>query len=315
MRKLRFALLAPLALALVLPAAAGDRKSYPMNVPAAGAESVVFDVQEGDFVLRGDAAATEVRMNVSIDRAWIFKLGEQGILRKLITVSGQGTKELKITTDIPRAISNWGRAQYPIDFEVVIPAGMKVRLHDTSGKVELVGVRSDVEISDGSGTLAVWQLGGALRVRKQTGDIRVEEVRGTTTINSHSGQTHLARLNALEVEDSDGNLDISDVASARIHNRSGNIRVERVKGDLEIDDDSGEIVVADVSGAVHIRDTSGQIRTARTGAVTIQDTSGDVTVVQAASLHINAKESGEVMVRGMQGPVEAAPGVKVKPLR
>ncbi|MDP9263373.1 MAG: DUF4097 domain-containing protein [Acidobacteriota bacterium] len=314
MRKLRFALLAPLALAFVLPATASDRKSYPMNVPAAGAESVVFDVQEGDFVLRGDPVATEIRMNVSIDRAWIFKLGEEGILHKLITVSGQGTKELKITTDIPRAISNWGRAQYPIDFEVVIPAGMKVRLHDTSGKVELVAVRGDVETDDGSGTLAVWQLGGALRLRKQSGDIRVEEVRGPTVINSHSGQIHLARLNALEVEASDGNLDVSDVASARIHNRGGNISVQRVKGDVEIDDDSGEIVVADVAGAVHIRDTSGQIRTARTGAVTIQDTSGDVTVVQAASLHINAKESGEVMVRSVEGQVEAAPGVKVKPL-
>ena len=314
MRNLRFALLAPLALAFVLPAFAGARKSYPMNVPAAGVESVVFEAQEGDFRLRGDPAATEVRINVSIDRTWIFKLGEEGILKRLITVSGQGTKELKIVTDIPRALSNWGRAQYPIDFEVVVPIGMKVRLRDTSGKIEMVGMKGDVEIDDGSGTLAAWQLGGALRVRKQSGDIHVEDVRGATAIHSHSGQIHAARLSQLDVEDSDGNLDVSDVASTRIHNRGGNIRVERVKGDLEIDDDGGEIVAADVTGAVHIRDTSGQIRTARTGAVTIQDTSGDVTVVQAASLHINAKESGEVMVRRVAGQVETAPGVKVKPL-
>ncbi|MGH9492175.1 MAG: DUF4097 family beta strand repeat-containing protein [Terriglobales bacterium] len=315
MKNPRFAVLAPLALALALPLFAGARKSYPMNLPATGVQSVVFDLQEGDFVLRGDPAATEVRMNVSIDRTWFFKLGEENILHRLITVSGQGTKELKVVTDIPRALSNWGRAQYPIDFEVIVPAAMKVRVHDTSGKIELVGVQGDVEIDDGSGTLSAWQLGGALRIRKQSGDIRVEDVRGPTTVNSHSGQSHLARLNTLEVEDSDGNLDVSDVASARIHNRGGNVRVERVKGDVEIDDDSGEIVVADVSAAVTIRDTSGQIRTARTGAVTIQDTSGDVTVVQAASLRINAKESGEVMVRQVAGPLETAPGVKVKPLR
>jgi DUF4097 and DUF4098 domain-containing protein YvlB len=315
LRNLRLTFLAPLALAIALPLYAGDRKGYPMNVPAAGVESVVFDVQEGDFVLRGDPAATEVRMNVSIDRAFLFKLGEEGILHKLITVSGQGTKELTITTDIPRSLSNWGRAKYPIDFEVVAPAGVKLRLHDTSGKLELLGMRGDVEITDGSGTLSVWDLGGALRIRKESGDLRVEDVRGPTVINSHSGQLRLARLNALTVEDSDGNLDVSDVASARLHNRGGNINVQRVQGDLEIDDDSGEIVVADVEGAVQIRDTSGQIRTTRTGPVTIQDTSGDVTVAQAASLHISAKESGEVMVRGLRGPVEAAPNVKVKPLR
>jgi DUF4097 and DUF4098 domain-containing protein YvlB len=315
LRNLRFALLAPLALAFVLPTFARDRNSYSMNVPAPGVESVVFDVQEGDFVLRGDPTATEVRMNVSIDRAWIFKLGEPDILKKLITVSGQGTRELKITTDIRRSLSNWGRAQYPIDFEVVVPAGVKLRLQDTSGKIELMGMQGDVEISDGSGTLSVWDLGGSLRVRKESGDIRVADVRGATLINSHSGQSHLVRLAALTVEDSDGNLDISDVASALIHNRGGNINVQRVQGDLEIDDDSGEIVVADVLGALHIRDTSGQIRTTRTGPVTIEDTSGDVTVAQAASLHIGAKESGEVMVRGLRGPVEAAPGVKVKPLQ
>ena len=123
MKNLRFALFAPLALAVALPLFAGARKSYPMNLPATGVQSVVFDVQEGDFVLRGDPAATEVRVNVSIDRTWIFKLGEEGILHRLITVSGQGTKELRIVTDIPRALSNWGRAQYPIDFEVVVPAG------------------------------------------------------------------------------------------------------------------------------------------------------------------------------------------------
>ncbi|MGH9557054.1 MAG: DUF4097 family beta strand repeat-containing protein [Terriglobales bacterium] len=292
--------------------AASRRKSYPMNVPARGATSIVFDVEEGDFVLRGDPAVTEVRMLVSIDRAWIFKLGEEGILKRLIKISGEGSPELTIRTDIPRAISNWGRAQYPIDFEVVVPAGARLTLRDTSGVIEVSGMQDGVEIEDGSGTLSVRQLAGPLRVRKESGDIRIEDIAGATTLHSRSGQTKLRRLGALTIEASEGNVDVSDVASAHIHNAGGNLNITHVRGDLVIDDDAGEIVITDAPGRVVVRDDSGQIRVTRAGQVEISDTSGDVTVHDAAGLRVLSKESGEVKVRNIGSMVEVAAGVKLK---
>jgi len=110
-----------------------DRKTYPMDVPAAGVKTITFDVQEGEFVLHGDPTAQKVSMRLSIDRMWIFRLGEEGILKRLIKVSGEGTDSLRIVTDIPHSISNWGRAQYPIDFEVVVPTGTNLNVIDTSG--------------------------------------------------------------------------------------------------------------------------------------------------------------------------------------
>ncbi|HXE90778.1 MAG TPA: DUF4097 family beta strand repeat-containing protein [Terriglobales bacterium] len=292
--------------------AAPRRKTYPMNVSARGAQTIVFDVEEGDFVLRGDPAATEVRMNVSIDRTWIFKLGEEGILKRLIKISGEGTPELTIRTDIPRAISNWGRAQYPIDFEVVVPADTLLILRDTSGVIEVSGMGRGVEINDGSGTLTVRGIGGPLQVRKESGDVVIEEVAGKSTIESRSGQMKLRRLGEVSVAGSDGNIDLAQAASAGIHNRGGNLNVAHVRGDLEIDDDSGEIVVTDVGGRVVLRDQSGQIRVTRAGQVEISDTSGDVTVANAAGLRVLSKESGEVKVRNIGGAVEVAAGVKLK---
>src|SRR5512146_1519784 len=98
-------------------ALAADRKTYPMDIPAEGVHTITFALEEGDFILRGDPDARAVRMQVSIDRLWIFKLGEEGILKRLIKISGQGTDHLIIATDIPRSLANWGRAEYPIDFE------------------------------------------------------------------------------------------------------------------------------------------------------------------------------------------------------
>ena len=298
----------------MLLATSGWAKSdhaYRMDVPVTAEQTVSFNVQEGEFILRGDPAAKEIRMEVSIDRFFIFRLGEDGILKKLIKVT-HDADGVSIATDIPKSIANWGRAEYPIDFKVVVPEGMNIRLHDTSGIIELSDLRGNVTVDDTSGTLSVSRLGGSLVVRKESGDIRVEQVRGETRINSRSGQMHLADLGRLDVEASEGNLGIMNVESADIHNGAGNVQISGIKGALRLQDSSGEIVVRDVAGTVDIRDTSGQIRVTQVGAVTISDTDGNITVADATSLNVTEKESGEVTVHNVRGQVDVPAKIKVK---
>ena len=289
-----------------------DRKTYPLELPASGVRTVSFDVQEGEFVLRGDPAAQSVSMRLSIDRLWVFRLGEEGILKRLIKVSGEGTDHLTIATDIPRSLANWGRAEYPIDFEVVVPAGIPLEVRDTSGIIRISQMAAPVDVHDGSGTFAISDIHGRVALDKESGDIQVERITGPVKIASKSGQMKLRDLGELEIEQSDGNLDVANTGAARIHNRGGNIRITGVNGPLEIDDESGEISVADTHGDVNIRDTSGQIRITRAGAVTIDDTDGDITVRQASSVAVLHKESGQVKTFAISGRVEVPPGIELK---
>jgi len=288
---------------------AASRHGYTMDIPAAGVRAIAFDVQEGDLVIRGDAAATSVQMHVTIDRYWLFRLGEKDILKRLIKVTGEGTPQLKIVTDIQPSWRNYGRAEYPIDFEVVVPAGAVVHVHDTSGKIEISGMTSSIHVQDGSGTLSVQRAKGPVDVTKESGDIVVEEVAGNVTINSRSGQMRLKRLGELNVTASDGNIDVSDAGSVRLINKGGNIQISRVTSGVNIDDDSGEIQVSDVRGDVAIQDTSGQIRATRVGALTVDDTSGDVTVDGAKSVNVRTKESGQVKLRNVAGDVKVPHGI------
>ena len=299
-------------LSLSVTALAADRKTYSMDIPADGVRTISFALEEGDFVLRGDPNIHAVQMQVSIDRLWIFKLGEENILKRLIKINGQGTDHLNIATEIPRSLANWGQAQYPIDFEVVVPAAAKLEVRDTSGIIRISGLDADVSIDDGTGTLTVSNLRSSLRIHKTSGDVRVADIGGAVEIGSRSGQINIRRLEALNIESSDGNLDISNVSSAVIHNHRGNIRVNDVKGKLQIEDDSGDIVAGNVGGKVEIVDTSGQIRLSNTGDAVIADTSGDVTVQQAASLRVTQKESGQVKVAGVDGPVEVPHNITLK---
>lgn len=301
-----------LSLAIFAPASWAARQMYPMNVPAPGVKTITFDVQEGDFVLRGDPSVNEIQMRVSIDRYWLFKLGEEGILKKLVDVSGEGTDALTIRTKIEPSWRNWMRAEYPIDFEVVVPAGVKLNVLDTSGKIVVSEIRGAVAIDDTSGTLRVESIAGPVHIRKESGDIRVTDITGAVNIDSKSGQMKIDRVGALDILQSDGNVYVADAKSADIHNRGGNLQVSGVRGQVTLDDDSGEIQVSHVTGPVTIHDTSGQIRTAQTGALTINDTSGDITVDRAPRLTIQTKESGAVKVKGVSGPVDVPTGIKVQ---
>ena len=284
----------------------------PIEIPAAGLETIIFKVEEGDIQVRGDPAATTVRMNVSIDRLWLFKpRSEKKTLERLLTVSGEGTKQLTIATDIRDSVFNLGRAKYPLNIDVIVPAHTRLVLHDTSGKITLSDIQGDVEIHDTTGTLAVSQLGGRLAIEKESGDIRLADVAGSTTIRSQSGRIQAERLERLEIVRSAGDLVITDVAAAQVRNTEGNVRISRVRGDLQIEDDSGDIAVEDVGGRALIRDLSGEIRIARSGAVTVYDTSGDLTVDQAESLAVMDKESGKVVANGV-GSVQTPLKIKLK---
>jgi hypothetical protein len=290
---------------------ASDRKTYPMDIPAAGVRTISFDVQEGEFVLRGDPTATSISIRVSIDRFWIFRLGEEGIVKRLIKVSGQGTQQLNVATDIPRSLANWGRAQYPIDFEVVGPAAIPLQLRDTSGIVRISQVNAPVDVRDGSGTLTISDIQGTVTVVKDSGDIQVERISDLTKVTSKTGQMKLHDIARLEIEESDGDLEIMNTGPTRVHNKGGNLRVSDVQGSLEIEDESGEIQVSDIHGDVNIRDTSGQIRVSHVSVVIISDTDADITVRQAASVSVRQKESGQVKVYAISGSVEVPPRVQL----
>ena len=69
-------------------------------------------------------------------------------------------------------------------------------------------MKAPVDIHDGSGSLSVIGVQGDLTIAKESGDIAVERVTGMTKINSQSGQMKLRNLAQLDIEHSDGNLDM-----------------------------------------------------------------------------------------------------------
>lgn len=92
----------------------------------------------------------------------------------------------------------------------------------------------------------------------------------------------------LEVTDSSGDLELSDVGAAKVDDSSGDQLLKNINGNLEIDDGSGEIRMVSVVGNIEVEDSSGNID--------IEDVRGDV--------KIDSDGSGDIAIAKVTGNAE-----------
>jgi hypothetical protein len=126
-----------------------------------------------------------------------------------------------------------------------------------------------------------------------SGDSEFEDLQALTLQDS-SGDLEVSRVAGLvDIGDSSGDITVRDVGSARLRDSSGDIEVRDVRGEVEVENDSsGDIQIANVSASVKIdNDSSGSIR--------IEDVKGSVIVDNDSSGDIYAgRVSGDFTVNG-----------------
>jgi hypothetical protein len=127
--------------------------------------------------------------------------------------------------------------------------------------------------------------------------------------------THYARVDVslavpkaatLKIQDSSGDMEVTDVQAASIQDSSGDQTLERIAGDLEVQDSSGEIKIAGVRGGLRLRDSSGDVDVHDVqGEVVIQvDSSGDLDIRQVgASVYVREDSSGDIEIHNVKGDV------------
>jgi hypothetical protein len=110
---------------------------------------------------------------------------------------------------------------------------------------------------------------------------------------------------AVDIDDTSGEMTISNVGNAKVNDTSGGIDVRYVTGNLTVRDTSGGIDIEDVTGDVHIpSDTSGGIDIHGVGgSVTIdEDGSGSIEIRNVKrNVLIGTKGSGSILVADVSG--------------
>ncbi len=228
-----------------------------LTIPADGLKALAIDCGAGALKVQGQEGLDRVEVVATIrlsgaGEAELREFREERVTLKLERVGAKAVLTSRID-DTFTLDKLFGGRDAVIDLDVTLPRGL------------------DLDVDDGSGDLAVRDIGGRLDLEDGSGDIVLERIAG-----------------AVAIEDGSGSLVLSGV-----------------KGDMDIDDGSGDIELKDAGGAVAIEDGSGSIDLrGAVGPVSVDDGSGDI-VIDGVEKDVTIEEagSGGLEIRNVKGRV------------
>jgi Putative adhesin len=123
----------------------------------------------------------------------------------------------------------------------------------------------------------------------------------------------------LKIQDSSGDLELTDVQAAAIQDSSGDQSLERIAGDLEVADSSGEVRIVSVGGGLRLNDSSGDVDVDDVkGDVVVEvDSSGDLDIRRVAGgVHVRNDSSGDIEIHDVKRDVtiddDSSGGIRVQ---
>ncbi|MBL8856936.1 MAG: DUF4097 family beta strand repeat protein [Planctomycetes bacterium] len=182
-----------------------------------------------------------------------------------------------------------------VDFEISVPAGVKLDLGSDSG--DLVAETGPF---------------GESRLVSSYGNLRIENVQGDAVLKSSSGNVSIARLSggAADAQTDYGNVKISavDGTAVRARTSSGNVRGQDLRAaTIALDSDYGNINVTNATGKLSTRTSSGNIKLEGVqGALSVSTDYGRVDIDGIFDALTAHSSSGDVRVRAGSGSTVAS---------
>lgn len=202
------------------------------TLDARGARRVDVEGRAGELRVLGVAGLREVRVRGTA------RASEARWLDAIRVDARRDGDVVRVRADIPDREGEWrdGWGTRALDLVVEVPEGIDADVRDGSGALEVRGVGA-LAVHDGSGEVRVADVRSA-DVRDGSGDVRVEGVRGDVRLEDGSGSLYVSRVGgAVRVErDGSGDVEVRDVAGDLVVDRSraAGIRHANVRGRVEI---------------------------------------------------------------------------------
>lgn len=205
--------------------------------PSAGVTRVVVIGRAGSLRVTGRGGAAEIAGSGTACSS------DADDLKDITLVASRSGSEVRIEAKIPEH-NGWGSWSGKLDFEVTLPAGLAVVVHDSSGEATISDVGT-ADVQDSSGDLTIRGVHGDLKVNDSSGDLTIEDVTGHVSILDSSGGIEVTRAGSVTVEaDSSGSIEINHV--------NGNVVIEEDgSGGVDVTDVGGDFVVKS-KGSGHI---------------------------------------------------------------
>ncbi len=150
-----------------------------------------------------------------------------------------------------------------VDFVVMVPVDCNLAVYNTSGNIEVTGLRGHVNLNGAGGNVAVRNIEGPLDIANSSGEIILQDIEGSVHINATGANINFSGIT--------GNVELT--------NSSGQTTGEYLLGDLILAKTIGEIELNHIEGDIRIKSTSGKILIGQDyGSLDIYNEYGDISV-------------------------------------
>ncbi len=211
-----------------------------------------------------------------------IRRGEEGVISVAATkrASGFGIDPEKMQVNYDQRGDNlnidtrvtWNILQFglrSIDFEITVPVSCDVQLTTGSGRVAVQGTSGDIRLRTGSGGIEAYDLQGQIAMKTGSGGIKVGNLQGQVLITTGSGGVRGERLQGqVSLSTGSGGIAIEQskfAGSSRLSTGSGGVSFEGALdplGSTEIKTGSGGISVRlpnDASFSLNAKTGSGGV--------------------------------------------------------
>jgi DUF4097 and DUF4098 domain-containing protein YvlB len=250
-----------LLVAALLPAAASSEGSFQRTLQVTGPVNLDLNTGSGSVTVRtGSSSEVQVTGRIKITN-WFGGDADERIKRiEANPPIQQNGNDIRIghieDTQLLHNIS--------ISYDLVVPAETQLHSHTGSGNQSVEGIRGQVEMESGSGSLKISDIGDTVRAETGSGEIAIDRVKGNVRTKAGSGSIHASDIaGGFDGHTGSGHITLEQTASGSVHadTGSGGMELRGVHGSLEAQAGSGTIMAeGNPTGAWTVHSGSGTIR-------------------------------------------------------
>ncbi len=208
-----------------------------LELDASGVSDFFVDAGAGSMTVNGDAGAKSIRVTATIQVDENDEEKAREIIAKRLTLTLDRDGDSVVLQSFFKN-GMWSGADGSVKLEIVMPAGIPLRVDDGSGSILIEDIGADVEVDDGSGSLKIYNV-GAVDIDDGSGSIMVEQASGDVTIVDGSGSITINKVGgSVTIDDGSGSINVRDVEKDLIiaEDGSGGLSIVDVRGNIERDD-------------------------------------------------------------------------------
>lgn len=207
-----------------------------LNLSASGIDTVDIDAGSGSLEITGVSGADEIAVTATI----LVPDRDDDKARRIIESDLVLTLEKQGDTAVLKAYFNqasWHFGDSPsVQLVVRMPDSLNLSVDDGSGSMSVADISGAIDVKDGSGSITMTNVGGEVQIIDGSGSISVAGVGGDISIDDGSGSIRIREVaGSVVIDDGSGSIDVSDVEQDLIivNDGSGGLDFSDIKGRVQ----------------------------------------------------------------------------------